>query len=100
METFTRDEIINELKQNFKAYIEHHDIDDIGIFEEEGSGENYYMGYTVNKEGKTYHIHTPYQKNNHGGLTPVHKEWTVESDEPTKADKKGYHDLESVFRDL
>lgn len=100
MEFLSREQIINELQQSFELYIDHFDIEDISIFEEEGQDERYYIGYTVNKDGKTYHIHTPYIKDNNGGLASVSKEWTVESDDPKKDDVTGYNDLESVFREI
>ena len=100
MEFLSREEIIHELQESFQGIMNQYNIDDIGIFEEEGQGERYYMGYTVKKRGKTYHIHSPYLKNRNGGLSPVQHEWTVESDEPQKEDLKGFHDLESVFRDI
>jgi len=100
MEFIQREEMINELQQPFPSFINRYGIDDIGIFEEEGQDENYYLGYTVKKNGKTYHIHTPYQKAENGKLAPLNKEWTVETDEPRNEDRKGYQDLESALRDI
>ncbi len=100
MEFLSREQIINELQQSFQSYIDKYDIDNIGIFEEEGQDDRYYIGFTVNKNGKTYHIHSSYSKNGKGGLRPVQNEWTVETDDPQKEDLKGYHDLESVFRNI
>jgi ABC-type amino acid transport substrate-binding protein len=100
MEFLTREQIIHELQESFHGMMNQYPIDNIGIFEEEGQDDRYYMGYTVKKRGKTYHIHSPYLKNGSGGLTPVQNEWTVESDEPQKEDLKGIHDLESVFREI
>lgn len=39
-------------------------------------------------------------KNENGGFSSVKKEWTAEPDEPNKEDRSGYHDLESVLRDI
>lgn len=100
MEFLPREQIINELQQSFQHYIDTFGIEDIGIFEEEGQADQYYMGYTIRKEGETFHIHIPYIKNEHGGLAPIDNEWTVETDDPKKDDLKGYNDLESVFRDI
>ncbi|QED48060.1 DUF5634 family protein [Cytobacillus dafuensis] len=100
MEFLTREQIINDLQKPFQSYLDRFGIEDIGIFEEEGQGDIYYMGYTVKKDGKTYHIHCPFKKNNNGGLTPMKNEWTVETDEPQKEDLEGYHDIESVFREI
>ena len=100
MESSSREQIIKSLQQPFQFYIDHFGIDNIGIFEEEGQAEVYYLGYTVSKNGKTYHIHTPYKKNNSGGLTPIDTEWTLETDDPEGNDLQGYQNLESAFRDI
>jgi Family of unknown function (DUF5634) len=100
LEFLSREEILNELQQSLPTYIEQYNLDDIGLYEEQGQGDIYYMGYTVNKDGKTYHIHTPYHKNENGQMASQQKSWTVELDEPNKEDLKGYNDLESVFRDI
>lgn len=100
MEFLPREKIINELQQPFQSYIEKYGIDDIGIFEEHGEGDRYYLGYTVNKDGKTFHIHSPYLKNDQGELALENDEWTLESDNPSLEDQRGYDDLESVFRNI
>ena len=100
MEFIAREQVIKELQQSFQNYIDKYGIEDIGIFEEEGQDDHYYLGFTVSKEGRTYHVHTPYIKNNNGGLAPLKQEWTVESDDPREVDLKGYDDLESVFREI
>lgn len=100
MEYLSREQILNELQQSFQTYIDQYNIDNIGIFEEEGQDDRYYIGYTISKGGKTYHIHSPYTKNSQGELSPIQNEWTVESDEPQKEDLRGYDNLESVFRDI
>ncbi|MBS4177747.1 DUF5634 family protein [Lederbergia citrea] len=100
MEFLSREQIINELQQSFQPYIEKFDLDGIGIFEEEGKDNRYYLGYTAEKDGKTYHVHIPYIKNNSGALAPVETEWTVESDDPRDEDRRGYNDVESIFRTL
>ncbi|WP_338451080.1 DUF5634 family protein [Niallia oryzisoli] len=100
MEYLTREQIINDLQQSFQPYIDKFDIEDIGIFEEEGQDDQYFIGYTARKEGKTYHIHTPFKKNNHGELTPIKNEWTIESDEPEREDIRGFKDVESALREI
>jgi hypothetical protein len=100
MDFLSREQIINELQDTFQPFINKYGIEDIGIFEEEGQDNHYYLGYTVRKEGKTYHIHSPYLKNNHGGLSPERKEWTIESDEPDRKDLKGFKGLEDALREI
>ena len=100
MEFLSRDQIISELQRNFQTYIDKYGIDNIGIFEEEGQYDRYYIGYTATKDGKTYHIHTPFVKNNLGDLAPIKNQWTVESDEPQKEDLSGYGSLDNAFREI
>jgi hypothetical protein len=100
MEFLSREHIINDLQGSFQAYIDQYGLDDIGIFEEEGSGNQYFIGYTVKKDGKTYHIHAPFIKNENGELTPIHNDWTIESDEPNRDELSGYHDLDSALREI
>ena len=100
MEFLSREQIIEELQGTLQMYIDEYGIDNIGIFEEEGEDDRYYIGYTATKDGKTYHIHTPFKKDHHGGLIPIEDEWTVEPDEPEGNDLRGYQDLESAFREM
>jgi len=100
MEFLAREEILNDLQQSMPAFMNQYNLDDIGLYEEQGQGDVYYMGYTVKKNGKTYHIHTPYHKNEHGQFASQQTSWTAEPDEPNKEDLKGYTSLESVFRDI
>ena len=57
-------------------------IEGIGIFEEEGQDDRYYLGYTTRKDGKTHHIHLPFQKDGDGGLASIDRKWTVKSNNP------------------
>ena len=96
----SREQIMNELQQSFQPYLNKYGIEDIGIFEEEGQGDRYYIGYTTQKDGKTHHIHLPFQKNNDGELAPIDNKWTVESDNPQEKDLKEFEDLDHVFREI
>lgn len=100
MEFLPREQIINALQEAFQSYIDKYGIDDIGIFEEEGQNNQYYLGYTVKKAEKTYHIHSPYIKDDNGGLAPAENEWTVESDEPKGKDRRGFTNLEQAFKEI
>jgi hypothetical protein len=100
MKFLSRDHIIHELQESLETYIEKFGVENIGIFEEEGEDDRYYIGYTATKNGKTYHIHTPFRKNNSGELTPIENEWTIEPDDPEGNDLRGYEDLESAFREI
>ncbi|MBB6454930.1 hypothetical protein HNQ94_003419 [Salirhabdus euzebyi] len=100
MNNLSREQLINEIQDSFVTLMDQYDIDEIGIFEEEGQENQYYLGYTVRKDGKAYMIHHPYQKNRQGELTPLSDEWTVETDEPDLEDKRGYDNLDEVFNEL
>jgi hypothetical protein len=100
MNFLPREQIINELKDSFQPFIDKYGIEDIGVFEEEGQENHYHLGYTVRKEDKIYHIHSPFLKNNEGGLSPEKKEWTIESDEPDVEDLRGFKELEDALREI
>ncbi|WP_299094079.1 DUF5634 family protein [uncultured Metabacillus sp.] len=100
MDFLPREQIINELQDSFQPLITKYGIEDIGIFEEEGQDQHYFLGYTVRKDGKTYHVYSPFIKNQTGGLAPEKREWTIETDDPMNKDLKGYKQLEDAFRDI
>ncbi|MBG9446712.1 DUF5634 family protein [Cytobacillus firmus] len=100
MEFLPREQVLNSLQEPFQSYIDKYGIDDIGIFEEEGQDQYCYMGYTVKKAGKTYHVHSPFLKDGNGGLSPGRNEWTIESDEPDGADRSGFTSIEQALQEL
>jgi hypothetical protein len=100
MEFIPREQLIDDIQDSFQPIIEKYNVDDIGVFEEEGQDDYYYVGYTVRKNGKVYMVHLPFQKNSEGHLAPAKQEWTVETDEPTEADGEGYDNLDEVFQNI
>lgn len=100
MDFLPREQVINGLQQSFQSYLDKYNVDDIGIFEEHGEGDRYFLGYTVNKNGKTYHIHSPYIKNDQGELAKEKDEWVVEPDDPNAEDQRGFSSIDSVFREI
>jgi hypothetical protein len=100
MDFLPREQILRELQHASHEYMEKYKLDDIGIFEEQGQGDHYHVGYNVKKGDKAYHIHTSFRKNDHGELAPAEQAWVLESDDPQGDDKKGYPDLESVLREI
>ncbi|MFB4162230.1 DUF5634 family protein [Alteribacillus sp. JSM 102045] len=98
MEFIPRDQLINELQDSFQPLMEKYNIDNIGVFEEEGQDNTYYVGYTVRKDGKVYMVHLPYTKNVDGHLARAPGGWMVETDEPSNLDVAGYDDLDEVFQ--
>ncbi|WP_026561254.1 DUF5634 family protein [Bacillus sp. J37] len=100
MKYSNRDEVINDLQKAFQPLISKYDIEDIGVFEEQGQKDQYHMGYTIRKDGKTFMVHTPYLKNESGQLLAANNEWTVETDEPNSKDVNGYKGLDEALRSL
>ncbi|PMC34119.1 hypothetical protein CJ195_24480 [Bacillus sp. UMB0899] len=100
MQFTNRDKVIKDLQQAFQPLIEQYGIEDIGVFEEQGQKNQYHMGYTIRKDGKTYMVHTPYFKNELGQLSAGNSEWTVETDEPSSEDIGGYKGLDEALRSL
>ncbi|MGG0719618.1 DUF5634 family protein [Robertmurraya massiliosenegalensis] len=100
MEYLTRSRVMEDLQEPFQQYLERFELDEIGVYEEDGQDDIYHMGYTVTKNGKTYHIHTSFRKNDKDGLSPLNNLWTLEPDDPSFGDRTGYRDVESVFREI
>ncbi len=97
MDNLSREALISEMNDTLKHMLEKYDLDDIGIFEEEGEGNRYYLGYTVRKNGEVFMIHMPFEKDENGNLARLEKSWAIESDE---VDTRGYDNLDEVFNYL
>ncbi|WNF35072.1 DUF5634 family protein [Bacillaceae bacterium IKA-2] len=94
MNFLPREQIIREMTGTLQIMIDVYQLEDAGIFEEEGEGEAYYVGYTVRKNGDVYMIHKPFMKNEAGELAPKNLEWVVETGEE---DYHKYKSLDDVF---
>jgi hypothetical protein len=97
MESIQREAILNEMNQSLNQMLEKYDLDDVGIFQEEGEGNTFYLGYTVRKNGEVYMIHQAFTKNENGNLSPAEQSWVIESDD---GDSRGYESLDAVFSHL
>lgn len=100
MDYTNREEVIRDLQKAFQPLIRQYDIEDIGVFEEQGQKNQYHIGYTIRKDGKTYMVHTPYLANKNGHLSASNGVWTIETDEPTSKDLTGYKALDEALRSL
>ncbi|MCM3600853.1 DUF5634 family protein [Robertmurraya korlensis] len=96
----TREEIMNTLQQSFHSLMDTYQLEDIGVFEEQGPNGEYYFGYTINQNGGTYMLHQTYKANHNGKFELITNEWTIETDEPNFNDKKGYENIEEAFHHL
>lgn len=94
MDFLSREKIIQGLINAMPSIMDKYNLDDIGVYEEEGEGDKYYMGYTIRKNGKVYMINTTYVKNEEKKLAQLHNEWTIQQEE---GESKGYQSLENVF---
>ncbi|WP_053218254.1 DUF5634 family protein [Virgibacillus senegalensis] len=100
MDNVTIDQIRGDLQDSFRPLMEKYNIDDIGTFEEEGAEDDYYIGYTVRKNGRIYMVHMPFKKTGEGQLALAKQEWTVETDDPTDEDISGFPTIDAVFEHL
>jgi hypothetical protein len=93
MDVQSRNTIINSLEGDFNTLMEQYNLDRIGVYEEEGKDNLYYMGYTVVKDGKTYMLSTPYSKDNNGQLSSKNAPWTLQAEDGEKAGYQTIHDI-------
>lgn len=94
MEFIQREAILNEMNHSLHSILKKYDLEDVGIFQEEGEGNRYYLGYTVRKNGEVYMIHQEFTKNKEGDLASNEQSWVIESDD---GDSRGYDSLDAVF---
>ncbi|MFN7249775.1 MAG: DUF5634 family protein [Anaerobacillus sp.] len=97
MEFMQREALLTEMNHSLKKMLEKYDLDDVGIFQEEGEGNRYYLGYTVRKNGEVYMIHQAFKKNDEGDLAPQEQTWVIECED---GDSRGYENLDAVFSHL
>lgn len=97
MEYLSREAILNEMNETLRPIMDKYNVEDIGIFEEQGEGNHYYIGYTVRKNGEVFMTHTPYVINEDRLLRPEKQEWVIETDD---GDRRGFSSLEEVFEEI
>lgn len=97
MEYVNRELLISEMTRMFQDLMEDYDLEEIGVYEEEGEGSRCYLGFTVRKDGHVYMINNPYIKNSRGEVAPEGHEWTIQSE---TGESKGYSSLNDVFNEI
>ncbi|MFC0274033.1 DUF5634 family protein [Metabacillus herbersteinensis] len=97
MEFLSREEVVRDLTDSMQSIMVQYDVEDIGVYEEEGEGNQYYMGYTIRKNGKVYMINTPYVKNEDHELAQQNQIWTIQEG---TGESKGYQSLSDVFKKI
>lgn len=98
MDFIKREEFLHMMNETLGPIMETYNLEDVGIYEEQGAGDTYYLGYTVRKDGKIYMVNTSCAKNDHGELAVKEYEWTIQTDEGNE--KKGFHTLKDVFEEI
>jgi hypothetical protein len=89
-----REIILKEMQQSLQPLMKQYDLDSIGIYEEEGEDENYYLGYSIEKNDNFFIINIPYIKNNEGELAVKDTNWTIQLDDH---EEKNLKNLDEVF---
>jgi hypothetical protein len=97
MEFVPRSVIIHEFIDALQPLMDVYHLDQVGIFEEEGEGNKYYIGYTINKDDKMIVLHMPFVKNERGELALEKQEWTVRKD---GREQKGYYSLQAAMDEI
>ncbi|EPR28878.1 hypothetical protein I656_01445 [Geobacillus sp. WSUCF1] len=97
MEFAPRSVVIEEFIDTLEPMMEAYGLDQVGIFEEHGEGNRYYVGYTINKDDEMITIHMPFVKNERGELALEKQEWTVRKD---GREKKGFHSLQEAIEEV
>ena len=100
MDFLSREAILHEMNDSLEHMLQKYNLEDIGIFEEEGGGDRYYLGYTVRKNGEVYMVHMPFVKNEEGQLARLEEGWVIESDEGDGSEARGYENLDDAFNYL
>ena len=97
MEFAPRSVIINEFIDTLQLLMDVYQLDQVGVFEEEGEGNKYYIGYTINKDDKMIVLHMPFVKNERGELALEKQEWTIRKD---GREQKGYQFLQEAMDEI
>ncbi|MFC7395489.1 DUF5634 family protein [Scopulibacillus cellulosilyticus] len=95
MEYVPRETVLNDMKSEMKNVMNNYGLEDIGLYEEEGEGREYYIGYTVRKDGKVYMINIPFVKNDKNELAIAEQCWMIQEE---NGDYKGCKTLGEVFQ--
>ncbi|MBU8906649.1 DUF5634 family protein [Desertibacillus haloalkaliphilus] len=88
------------MNRMLEPLMEKYDLDDIGVYEEEGEAERYYIGYTVKKDGEVYMVNMPFEKDHEGKLALKEGVWTIQADDNDDFETHGYYSLDDVFESI
>ena len=97
MDYISVETIHNDFKESLSVLIQQYNLAEASIYEEEGEGDTYYIGYTVKKRGYTYHISMPFEKKDEDQIALSKPEWTIQAEE---GEYKGFESLDDVFEKI
>ncbi|MCM3151373.1 DUF5634 family protein [Priestia megaterium] len=97
MEYVGREAIVSELTHHMDDILNKYNLQGVSVYEEEGEGNHYYLGYTVKKNDHVFMLNRPYLKDKDGKLAVEKQEWTVQGNE---GEKNGYTSLEDAFQKI
>lgn len=97
MEHLSRDTVLTAMTDTFEGKMEQYDLDEIGIFEEQGEGDLYYIGYRVKKGENVFIIHQAYKQSDDGFMVPGNDQWVIESE---SGDEWLFGTLDEAFRQI
>ncbi|GAB1771966.1 DUF5634 family protein [Priestia megaterium] len=97
MEYVKREAAINELTHHMDDMLNKYNLQGVSVYEEEGEGNHYYLGYTVKKNDQVFMLNRPYLKDKDGKLAVEKQEWTVQGNE---GETNGYTSLEDAFQKI
>ncbi|KWU53396.1 DUF5634 family protein [Priestia sp. YIM B13446] len=97
MEYVKRETAISELTHHMDDILNKYNLQGVSVYEEEGEGNHYYLGYTVKKNDHVFMLNRPYLKDKDGKLAVENQEWTVQGNE---GETNGYTSLEDAFQKI
>ncbi|WPL42447.1 DUF5634 family protein [Priestia megaterium] len=68
MEYVKRETAISELTHHMDDILNKYNLQGVSVYEEEGEGNHYYLGYTVKKDDHVFMLNRPYIKDKDGKL--------------------------------
>lgn len=94
MQYINREVLLNDLQTRLQGLMEEYDLEDIGIYEEQGAGNEHYVGFTIRKNGEVYMVNLPFVKNHNNELVVSEQDWTIQKED---GESHGYNNLDDVM---
>jgi hypothetical protein len=94
MQYINREILLNDLTNRLQELMMEYDLEDIGIYEEQGVGNEHYIGFTIRKNGEVYMVNLPFVKNDNGELVVREQDWTIQYE---TGESHGYKSLDDVI---